>query len=394
LLIASVSNQFSRTIQSNPETLNTSKDTIKTDKSGKKNQGKIDKLTNPSPKKNRTIGNPELIWVTAQFLIIIGIAYASIYSTFDTVVRDRKFVSYYGAEREWTKLFKTVESLKEYDVFVNFEYNKALANAGKLAENVLNYPQLAGSQGLFLDGSVSSDVPFICSDQYYDLGFINESTHWTFEAQTIFPNSPRLMKRLVQLHLVKGQYKIAEKFLNRLSKNMLYQDWVDEHRKFLQDTNLITKDPDFAWKRKCQPLGNFTAGNYKEKLYKLMESNPQNKMAWEYLVCSYVLDSDLGTFERLVRENKDLKYNPLPKSWDEAMMLFFYVKQVAPGSEDVKFTLETQKKFMSFLKAMQPFGNDWQSLRQSLRNEFGTTYWYYAKCLSPKVTKVQIKQQK
>jgi hypothetical protein len=175
---------------------------------------------------------------------------------------------------------------------------------------------------------------------------------------------------------------------------MLYHDWVDQHRKFIQDTSLVAKDPEYAWKRKCQPKENFTAANYEEKLYRLLEANPANKMAWEYLLCSQVLDSNLGRFERLLKENNVFKINPLPKSWDEAIVLLAYAKKAAPAPDDIRYTAETQKRFISFLKAMQPFGNDWQSLRQSLKNEFGTSYWYYAKCLSPKVTKAQLKQQK
>ncbi len=370
------------------------KESVSRLKPDRKVPGKTDKKpVARTEKKQRKQWNPEYILLTVQLIILLVAAGICLNFAVDKVDRAKTMVSYYAAERDWTKVIQTVQSINDYDPFVNFEYNKALANTGKLAENLLDYPQLAGSGVLFLDGTVTSDVPFICSDQYYDLGFINESAHWTFEAQTIFPNSPRLMKRLVQIHLITGQYKIAEKFLNRLSENMLYQEWVNEYRKFIQDTSLIARDPEFAWKRKCEPLGNFTANNYEDKLYKLLEANPANRMAWEYLLSSSLLNTDLGKFEKLLRDNKTFPKNPLPRSWDEAMVLFSYMSQTTPGPEDVKFSPEKQKQFVSFLKAMKPYGNDWKSARQSLKNDFGTTYWYYTKCLSPKVTKAQLKQQ-
>ena len=361
-------------------------------KTDKKNSGKTDKKpVFTAEKKSR---NPQMVWLSVQVVAILVLAVICLNSTFDKEDRDKIFVSFYGANGDWAKVINTVEGLKEYDIFTNFEYNKALANTGKLAENILNYPQLAGSQGLFLDGAVTSDVPFVCSDQFYDLGFIYESQHWTFEAQTIFPNSPRLMKRLVQIHLINRQYKIAEKFLNRLGENMLYQDWVSKHRKFIQDTSLVAKDPEFSWKRKCEPIGSFTTSTYIQKLYKLIQANPANKMAFEYLLCSNILDGDLGTFESSLRENPQYIKYPLPRSWDEALILYSYVARKAPAADDIRFTKERQAQFISFIKTIKPFGNDWQSARQSLRKEFGTSYWYYSKCLSPKVTKVQIKQQK
>jgi hypothetical protein len=371
------------------------KEPVSVSKQVKKNSGKTDKKPHlKSERKPRKQWNTEYISLAGQLIILLAGGIICLNFAVDKEDRTKTMVSFYGADRDWTNLIKTAQSLNDYDPFVNFEYNKALANTGQLAENFLNYPQLAGSRGLFLDETVTSDVPFICSDQYYDLGFINESAHWTFEAQTIFPNSPRLMKRMVQIHLITGQYKIAEKFLNRLSENMLYHDWVNEYRKFIQDTSLVAKNPELAWKRKCQPLGNFTANIYEDKLYKLLEANPANRMAWEYLLCSNLLNSDLGTFEKLLRENKSFPKNPLPRSWDEANVLFSYIKQTTPGPEDVRFSSEKQKQFVSFIKAMKPFGNDWKSARQSLKNDFGTTYWYYIKCLSPKVTKAQIKQQR
>jgi hypothetical protein len=396
LLISVLSYKFRKyPEQAITHSVESKKEHVAVSKQVKKNSGKMDKKTVlQAEKKVRKPWNTEYISLAGQFIILLAGGILCLNFTQDKVDRTKIMVSFYGAERDWTNVIKTEQSLKDYDPFVNFEYNKALANTGKLAENLLNYPQLAGSRGLFLDGTVTSDVPFICSDQYYDLGFINESAHWTFEAQTIFPNSPRLMKRLVQIHLITGQYKIAEKFLNRLSENMLYQDWVNEYRKFIQDTSLVAKDPEFAWKRKCQPLGNFAASSYVDKLHKLMEANPANRIAWEYLLCSSLLDSDLGTFEKLLRENKSFPKNPLPRSWDEAMVLFSYIKQTTPGPEDVRFSPEKLKQFVSFIKAMKPFGNDWKSARQSLKNDFGTTYWYYIKCLSPKVTKAQIKQQR
>lgn len=342
--------------------------------------------------KNKPGGSP-MLWMAGQLSLIAILAITSISFTFDKTARDKILVSFYGANGDWDHVLKTAESIKEYDPFVNFEYNKALANTGKLADNLFNYTQLAGSSGLFMDGTVSSDIPFICSDQYYDLGFMHESQHWAFEAQTIFPNSPRLMKRLVQIYLVSGKYQLAEKFLRRLDENMLYHDWVAQHQKYINDTSLVSQDPSFSWKRKCEPVDAFTASSPILKLTKLLEANPANKMALDYLLCSKLLDGDLATFKTLINENKIYTKAPLPRSWDEALVLYNYITRNAPTTDEIEFTKERQKQFMAFLKAIKPFGKDWQSARRSLLKDYGTTYWYYIKCLNPKITKAQIKRQ-
>jgi hypothetical protein len=376
-------------------TLETKKESSPTTKPGKKLSGKAEKKPVVKvEKRSKKTDNPEFVWMAGQFILLLALAIFCINTAFNKEKRNRILVSFYGAERDWANVIKTAENLNDYDLFTNFEYNKALANTGKLAENFLNYPQLAGSHGLFLDGKVTSDVPLICSDQFYDLGFIYESQHWSYEAQTIFPNSPRLMKRLVQINLINRKYDLAEKFLNRLAENMLCHNWVTEYQKFIQDTSLVAKDPEFSWKRKCEPIGNFTSISFAEKLKKLIEANPANKMAFEYLLCSNLLDGDLGAFEAALRKDKKFPKHPLPRSYDEALVLYAYVARKVPGPDDIPFTKEKQSQFVSFIKSLKPFGNDWKSARQSLKKEFGTTYWYYTKCLSPKVTNAQIKQQK
>lgn len=329
-----------------------------------------------------------------QFIFIVTAAILTFSFTFDKATKDRTLVSFYGANGDWENVIKTAKSINEYDLYTNVEFNKALANSGKLAENIFDYKQLAGTGGLFLDGLVTSDVLFLCSDQYFDLGFMHESLHWTFEAQTIFPNSPRLMKRLVLIYLINGNYNLAEKFMNSLDKNMLYRDWVKKYTGYLKDTSLIEKDPELGWKRKCEPPEEFSTSNYRYKLVKLLEADPANKIAYEYLLSSVLLDGDLGNFDSLLKEYKNLLKEPLPRAWDEALILYYYMANKTPEAGDIKFSNSKKDQFIAFIKAMKPYGNDWQSAKNSLAKDFGTTYWYYLKCLSPKVTKAQIKKQK
>ncbi|MFY9151964.1 MAG: DUF6057 family protein [Prolixibacteraceae bacterium] len=335
-----------------------------------------------------------IFWLAGQFVLIVLTGTIGVHYSVDQVKKNQLFVSFSAANRDWAQVIETAKNIPDYDLFTNVEYNRALANTGNLADSLFQYPQLAGSSGLFVDGTVTSDVPFICSDQYYDLGFMHESQHWTFEAQTMFPNSPRLMKRLVEINLVNGKYRLAEKFLNRLDQNLLYKNWVAKYRAYIQDTTLVGKDPELASKRNFEPSESFTASIHQLKLVKMLDANPANDMAFEYLQSSILLDGDLGLFVSQLNGHPTFRKYPLPRAWDEALVLYYYVARKMPAAGDVQFTRESQEKFRSFIKAMAPFGTDWQAAQKALKNEFGKTYWYYLKCLSPKVTKVQIKRQK
>lgn len=353
----------------------------------------IKPVTKPSKLRGQTLNSP-LVGLVGQLIVMTALAIVSVYFTLDKKDRDNTRVSFYAANGDWDQVIKSAESLKEYDIFVNYEYNRALANKDQLTDHFFDYTQLAGPSALFMDEAVTSDVPFLCSDQYYDLGFMHESQHWAYEAQTIFPNSPRLMKRLVQIYLVAGKYKLAEKFLRRLDDNMLYHDWVAQHQKYIDDTTLVTKDPVFSFKRTCEPVDEFTASDHQLKLEKLLEANPQNKMAFDYLLCSTLLDGNLARFKSMMDENSLFRKNPLPRSWDEALVLYHYMSRTPQAPADLQYTKPRLDQFMSFIKAIKPYGQDWQAARQALKRDYGTTYWYYLKCLSPKVTNAQTKRQK
>lgn len=338
-------------------------------------------------------GESPLVWVAGQVIVIAILAGLSLQFSLDKTTRNKVQVSYYASNSDWEMVLKSAKNVDGYDIFTNVEYNRALANMGTLAENLFSYAQLAGPSGLFVDEKVTSDIPFICSDQYYDLGFMHESQHWAFEAQTIFPNSPRLLKRLVLINLVNGQYDLAKRYLHQLKDNMLYGDWVDRYQKYIEDTTLVGKDEQLSWKRKCEPLENFTASNAYLKLTKLLEANPGNRLASDYLLCSVLLDGDLATFKNLLDKSSHLIRSPLPRVYDEALVLYYYMTRKAPVPGEIRYSAERQKQFIAFTKAIKPYKNNWQSARQSLAGEFGNTYWYYLKCLSPKVTKAQIKRQ-
>jgi hypothetical protein len=344
------------------------------------------------PVKGKTSGSP-VLWLAGQLIVMAVVATVTLNATLDRALRNKLLVSYYASNADWEKVIQSVKAVEGYDLFVNVEYNRALANTGKLTDNLFSYYQLAGSSGLFIDGKVTSDIPFICCDQYYDLGFMHESQHWAFEAQTIFPNSPRLLKRLVQINLVMGNYDLAQKFLNQLDENMLYQDWVNRYRKFIDDTTLVSKDAELAYKRKCEPKEAFTASDASVKLTKMIEANPGNKLAYDYLLCSTLLDGDLASFKSFLSKNNHLYGSSLPRALEEALVLYYYMSRQGPAPGEFKCSAERQKQFISFVKAIKPFGSDWQSARQTLGRDYGNTYWYYLKCLSPKVTKAQIKRQ-
>ena len=124
------------------------------------------------------------------FAIWIPLAVIIMYASFNPIAKKRNEIEYLAHLEKWHDIIKLRSNVNEYDRMVNFQYNRALLHTGTLLENLFNYEQLLGVEGLFLDVPFTAEVALPNSDLYFDLGYIDESQRLAFEAQTIMPNSP------------------------------------------------------------------------------------------------------------------------------------------------------------------------------------------------------------
>ncbi|MCX7985620.1 MAG: DUF6057 family protein, partial [Bacteroidales bacterium] len=212
-----------------------------------------------------------------------------VFSKLNTQKRSTLLTDYYTLRGEWDKALEAALSAKEYDLFINYNYNRAVFNAGKLGENFFKYPQLLGADGLFPDKIASGQIALAASDFYYELGYVSEALHWAYEAQSTTPYNPRVLQRLVKVHLIERRTEAASTYLGILQKAFFQSDFVQKYSAYLKDTSLIGKDPEFIEKRKLMPLNAYTPGNINQKLKLLLEANPGNRRALEFLAMYYLL---------------------------------------------------------------------------------------------------------
>lgn len=181
-----------------------------------------------SKKKNenskKQLSRNPLLTVSIQLVCCLIAGYYLFIKLYNPQKKYQLLVEYYAENEKWREVLKTISKIDEYDFRINFQVNRAFAHTGVLGERLNEYPQLLGEYGLFIDGTMAGSVAMPTSDLFWDLGLMSESQHWAFEAQTLLPNSPRILKRLVMINLVNRKYHLAEKFLTVLDKNYLYHD--------------------------------------------------------------------------------------------------------------------------------------------------------------------------
>lgn len=328
--------------------------------------------------------------LAAQIIFCGALGYLIYISSFEPLKKKLLYIEYYAETEQWEEILKVAETIDNYDFRVNYQINRAYEHLGKLPDQLFNYPQLLGSAGLFFDtSSLNGSFTMPISDLYFDLGLMSESLHWAFEGQTLLPNSPRILKRIVMANLVNRKYDLAQKFLKVLDQNMLYHAWVDKYEKYVSDTTLAANDPVIAEKRRFNPHKSVVNLNPADNLKLLLETNKNNRMAYDYLLTLYILDSHLNEFIEHLQEYSYYKIKTLPESWAEALAIYILkTRAIPPFVNSETISKSCMDRFMTFNNIMKQFQNNKDAAKVTLKKDFEGTYWYYILYLSPKVTNV------
>jgi hypothetical protein len=331
-----------------------------------------------------------------RFLLTIVFAFA-VYFTFqnfffEKIDKHRKniiLVDYYVYNEKWDKATEVALADEEYDYFVNLNYNRAIYNSGKFGDWFFKYPQLLGSDGLFPDKITSGQIACPASDFYYELGYIGESLHWAYEAQSVTPYNPRILQRLVKIHLIENQPEAALPYLNIL-KHCFFQDsFVNKYSAYLKDTSLISTDEEIKGMRSLMPGNILIPGDAYQKFKVLCKYNHTNRRAIEYLCMHYMLSHQLGDFLAHVNELAPF-YKKLPAHYQEALLLYMGKTKTIIN---YPFDKEIINMMNSFFENTRKY-SDRSSAQMALYPYYKGTYVYYVSFQSPLITKMQLKSRK
>lgn len=193
--------------------------------------------------------------------------------------------------------------------------NLALGMTGQLDSRAFDYYQ-NGVEGLmppFVKESLSS---WTTGEIFFQLGMINSAQRFYFEGMEAIPNynkSSRAVKRLAETAIIRGEYKLAEKYLHMLENTTFYQKWAQRNLQQIKDTATITPIYSMLRQRMVDEDYLFSEGELDKTLGQLFIKNPNNDVARQYLILYPLLQRDLNKFVQymgVVAESHP-KYNPL-----------------------------------------------------------------------------------
>jgi len=328
--------------------------------------------------------------ISAQSIFIILAAALILIFSFDRQEKKTIQIDYLPEQGRWDELLNISRGIEEYNVLVNFNVNRALYHTGQLLDNLFDYPQMKGADGLFLE-NIPRDAATATSDLYFDLGHIKEALVMAYEGQTKFEYNPKMLKRIVVTNIINEKYGVAKKFLDLLNKSIMHRKWVKHYRTYLSDKSLIESDSLIQLKRKFTPKSDFfiaISGNSDTDLIELLKENENNKMAFEYLMAYYLLEYRLEDLLEHLDKFKKLGYRKYPRHIEEALLLIRFIypsKNVAIDYSINQQTIEQFERFNSFLSS---FENKVKA-REALKKGFYNTYWYYVLYVKPNRTELE-----
>ena len=283
--------------------------------------------------------------------------------------------AYFG---NWNKV-KSLSEKQKYNTYLSAYYgNLANARDGKLADELLKQYQPAHF-GLFLEISeTGSYINLIASaDALIECGDMAQAQHSALLSMLFTPHqrSSRMTRKLAEIAIANGEYPTAEKYLHLLSKTTLHHRWAEENRQLIASDTVFNFSGNRAFLSQRDTL--FHANDWRASLINLIESNPLNKTAADYLLCYHLLRKDLKLFQA----DYDTYY--YPTFGDTPSVIYQEALLICMSGDDEQQYVAKLRKYHINKEVWSKHQEFFTLLKNRQQNEtkilstFATSYWFY-----------------
>lgn len=141
---------------------------------------------------------------------------------------------------------------------------------------------------------IGEDTPLytikMINELYYLLGDMTYAERAALLANTFSPNgrNVRMIKRLAEANLVNGDCEAASKYLRLLEKTLVYKDWAKDRK-----PGTMAREVKAEIERKNAFINKTDKIRIGDDCYtiltQLLDSNPNNTIALDYLLCSDII---------------------------------------------------------------------------------------------------------
>ena len=266
---------------------------------------------------------------------------------------------YFG---NYNKVIKMVEGEDRWTDQMLFFYNLSQAQRGELPDHLLKFT----SNYLGTFEKIGPDTPMLTirnmNELYWALGDMT-FTERAAMMTNVFSHdnrNVRMMRRLAECNIVSGDSLAAEKYLRILDKTLVYSKWAKNIRKNGQQ----------IYREKMQMVNRHDtitiSDNAHFLMMQLLDANPENTIALDYILCSNLLLKDITNFKRdYDRYCIDTAKPRLKPLYQEALCIW------------LAGTNAPQEEWEKYIKNANVFERFKQYNQQRGSAQFKDSYWYY-----------------
>lgn len=263
-----------------------------------------------------------------------------------------------------------------------FYRNLCFAREGQMAENLMKYAQIPqGGLSYEVKPGVDYLSIFADIDMFIEVGDISQATDCALLCQTIMPsnNSARTLRSLAEIAMITGDNAVSEKYLDMLAATTVHRKWALEMKDSISAGTLPENIKIYRARTAVFDM-LYHQNDITESLDYLLATNPFNKNASDYLLCSYLLgkkvNSFIGVYEKYWLNSLDQIY-PVPEVYQQALLVNVtdeqsYIDAVSKYgiSEDV------QRMYFDFMGLTNQEGSE-RYVSKTPIEQLKKTYWNY-----------------
>jgi len=322
---------------------------------------------------------------------------AGLYFSYEPMSKPLFLAHDYSLTKQWDKLLELGRTLPKgkSNVYFNHDIIRALYHTGRLPYDLFQFPQTP--HGIFLthEKKVSYLTQSKLCDTYLELGQVNMAEKLASEILATKNHSGFALEKLAWINIIKsavrkdpqggqpaaGQNRTARIYLNALKKDLIYRSTAED---ILDDLNKSFSPEQMAYidRLRSYMLQEGHPGTGKDSIEQmltaLLDRNPRNKMAFEYLMAVYLLSGEVDKIAANMKLLDDLGYQNTPTLYEEAVLIHLgsHGQKIDSKKFDISpQTIQRYNKFVQLRNSIQPFNR--REVMRRLIVEFGSSYFFY-----------------
>ncbi len=331
-------------------------------------------------------------------LLVCGTVAAAVWLCGEPVNRDTRTIArtvYHVMNGQWEAVLheKTASLFAGFpqkagalQVFMVHAVDHALCRTGRLGDRLFTFPQATFSYDplLMLQGTPRNGYVnwVVMLDLAMDLGMVNTAEKIAGELMEKMGPYPDIIYRRALVQIAKGNKDAAAVYLGKLASMPFYRTeakrllgMLDNNRALLSELRIA------AMCANMDTADYFMFNNVSNDvmLKRLLQSNPGNKAAYDYLMTYYLLTHQIEGVAVIAPAAPAFGYTVLPRYWEEALCLYQAVNSMQVSSE-VPFSglrQETVERFTEFSRAWLRVEHDPEAAAK-LAPAFGDSYFYFS----------------